>query len=89
MHSIRKYPSGQLGDAMALADLREWLGEDRWKNFYEYCLAILSWKVVLRHADNDPRRVLLSYLPQAFDMFAGVSGRPVRAYIRAMWSILK
>ena len=85
MHSIRKYPAGQLGDAMALQDLKEWLGEDRWKSFYEYCF----WISFMHHPSLDPRRVLLSYLPQAFDMFAGVSGRPVRAYIRAMWSILK
>lgn len=77
MHSTRKYPPGQLGDAMALADLREWLGEDSWQKYYEYSIMLGNI------------RLLLCNLPQAFDMFAGVSGRPVRAYIRAMWGILK
>lgn len=85
MHSIRRYPPGQLGDAMALQDLREWVGEERWRGFYEYSI----WLVFMHKPITNNARLLLCNLPQAFDMFAGVSGRPVRAYIRAMWSILK
>ena len=74
--------SRDLVDLRALQDMREWLGEDRWRAIGEaYVQPGAPWPKAYSERKAIVRNIRMGFA------IAGVQFRPVTAYIRALWAI--
>lgn len=70
-HMLIKYPDGAEGDARALVDLREWVGQSTYDQ-----LAHITRDQALAGVDKDGLR---EFLLNTVEAFHGISGRPLAA----------